>query len=70
MAAGSSTYEFIGTHYEDYQNQYNYKEPLTSGTIDSLTVYSNGKQILESRDLKKYLYLEMLVFCLNIWTGI
>ena len=53
MAAGSSTYEFVGSHYEDYQNQYNYKEPLTSGTIDSLTVYSNGKQILESRDLKK-----------------
>ena len=53
MAAGPSTYEYIGTHYENYQNQYNYTEPLDSRTIESMTIYSNGKQMLESRDLKK-----------------
>ena len=53
MAAGPSNYEYIGTHYENYQNQYNYQEPLDSRTIDSMTINSNGKQLLESRDLKK-----------------
>ena len=53
MAAGTSNYEYIGTHYENFENQYNYQEPLDSRTIDLMTINSNGKQLLESRDLKK-----------------
>ena len=34
MAAGTSNYEYIGTPYENFENQYNYQEPLAPVLID------------------------------------